>query len=382
MSGDKECIVCGGKLFKEPLYVHRNMPQCVQNLPDISTLQDDRAVDLELFQCSMCGLIQFDCEPVEYWKDSTRAGERSEALIKMNQDHFRHFIEGFGLQGKKVIEIGAGKGGFLQTLSEMNYNLQLYGVENNEDFVHMANEKLEGTVYSGFLDNRDFHLKGAPFDAFYCFSYPARIVNPNDMFSCVRNNLTEGGYGFVRSISAEYISNGDGFFEVTHDLYAYYSQESLQIMLQQNGFKVLEIWNSMPYVCAIVQKRLPYDMKGKWSKAESKIKEIRDFAEACTKDGRKLAVWCASHYAFTVISVCGIGDRISYIIDNAEFKQGKYAPASHVPIVSPEHFTSEQADTILILSDFYVKEIVHEIRTKISKTVFIYSMNDGGIYKI
>lgn len=53
MNGNGKCIVCGGELFSEPLYVHRNMPNCVQNLPVASTLQDDRAVDLELYQCSM-----------------------------------------------------------------------------------------------------------------------------------------------------------------------------------------------------------------------------------------------------------------------------------------------------------------------------------------
>ena len=81
-----KCIVCGAPLFDEPLYVCRNMPANSQKLPSKEKLETDRAVDFNFCQCSGCGLVQFDCDPVPYYRDSTRAGERCDALIKLRQE--------------------------------------------------------------------------------------------------------------------------------------------------------------------------------------------------------------------------------------------------------------------------------------------------------
>ena len=382
MNGNGKCISCGGALFKKPIYSFEKMPSRVQNLPNRDELKYDTSIPLSLFQCSLCGLIQFDCEPVEYWRESTRAGERSEALIKLNKKHFKHFIESYNLYGKRIIEVGCGKGGFLKTLAEISgYNLKLFGTEYNTEFVSLAKEQTSCEIFNLYPDSVDLNIEKAPFDAFYSFSFFARLINPGKVLRCIRNNLIEGGYGFLRAISQEYISNCDGFFEITHDLYAYYSKESLEIMLQQNGFIVLETWIDSPYVCAIVKKREPYNIKACWVDAEKKKNEIKLFFKTIKGKKESVAVWCASHYAFTVISVCDVGNQISYIIDNAPFKQGKYAPGSHVPIVSPAHFEMHNVDNILILSDYYVDEVITSIR-KISKIVKIFSMNKNGIYRI
>lgn len=384
MEYDGKCIVCGEKLFEMPIFVQHNMPYGVQNLPTEEELLNDTPIDLEVYQCSKCGLIQLNCEPVYYWRDSTRAGERSSALVELNRKHFRYFIDKCALDNKKIVEIGAGKGGFMQTIAEMpEYDIKLYGLENNSEFVCIANASLKkgGIVYKGFIDAEDYSIKGAPFDAFYSLSFPARLVNPCDVFKGIKNNLKPGGYGFVRTISEEYISNEDGFFEITHDLYAYYGIDSLEMLLQKNGFVIIESWLEPPYVCAIVKARMPFDIMEKWSKIERIIDEVKSFIENKTKNGKRIAVWCASHYAFTVLSICELGNKIPYIIDSAPFKQGRYAPASHVPIVAPEHFFNDRVDSILILSDFYVDEIVKQIK-ELSLHVRVFSMNKDGIYRI
>ena len=130
----KHCIVCGEKLIEKPIYVCKNMPAEAQNLPDESNLESDISMDINLCQCSGCGLVQFDCEPVSYYKDSTRAGERCQALIDLRKQQYTHLIEKYCLQGKKILEVGAGKGGFLKTLKEMSeYSIQEYGIENNPE---------------------------------------------------------------------------------------------------------------------------------------------------------------------------------------------------------------------------------------------------------
>ena len=377
----KNCIVCKAPLIEPPLFVCKNMPEASQNLPRRENINKDKPVDLKLFQCSGCGLVQFNCTPVSYYKDSTRAGERCDALIELRQKQYKHLIENYNLQGKKILEVGAGKGGFLKTLKEMSeYHIREYGIENNAEFVKIAREQNGVNVIQGYTDTRDTLIPGSPFDAFTSFAYPARLIDPNTMLSCVHNNLKQDAVGLVMVPSLEHLLKPGGYYDITKDHIAYYSKETLHFLLTKNGFEVLEQGEvSKLYIYAIVKKRSINNIARYWSDIKDLTKQIQNFTCDATKKGKKMAVFCAGHFAFTVLSTSGIGNRISYIIDNAEFKQGCFAPGSHVPIVGIEHYKAEPVETILILGPIYIKEIINEIREKCSSDVRIATMDRNGI---
>ena len=377
----KTCIVCGAELMKPALYVCRNMPASAQMLPTQEELQQEGPVDLPLCQCSGCGLVQFSCAAVPYYKDATRAGERSEALIKLRRQQYKHLIENYHLQHKKILEVGAGKGGFLKTLQEMTeYDIQEYGIENNPEFVRLARMEYGVNMQQGFLDDPNKRIEGAPFDAFLSFAYPARLIEPNVMLRCVYNNLTKDGVGLVMVPSLEHLCQPSGFYDITSDHIAYYSRDTLRFLLNKNGFEVLEEGEAAGlYIYAVVRKRPRLALKEIWDDVEPMADAVKKFIAEHAQGGRKIAAWCAGHYAFTVLSVTGVGNQVSYIIDNAKFKQGHYAPASHVPIVGPEHYADEPVDTIMILGPMYIQEIVKEIREKCSSEVSIAVMNREGI---
>lgn len=380
----KHCIVCGAKLIDEPIYICKSMPSESQNLPDEGNLEDDVPMDINLCQCSGCGLVQFDCEPVSYYKDSTRAGERCSALIELRRQQYTHLIETYCLQGKKILEVGAGKGGFLKTLKEMSqYAIQEFGIENNADFVNIAC-KVEGVnVQQGDAECIETQIQGAPFDAFVSFAYPARLINPNAMLQMVSKHLKSNAIGLIQVPSLEHLLKPGGFFDITRDHIAYYNQETLQFLLKKNGFDILEFGEvSQLYIYAIVKKRAPYNLQSIWSDVDFLTDKVRNYVSTNTEDGKKIAVWCAGHFAFTVLALAEISSKVSYIIDNAEFKKGRYSPVSHIPIVGPEHFFDDPVDTILILGPIYIDEIVKEIKDKYGSLVRIASMDKRGLYEI
>ena len=377
----KNCIVCGMPLFDTPIYICRNMPANSQYLPTKENLDEDKAVDYNLCQCSGCGLVQFDCEPVPYYLDSTRAGERSDVLVKMRREQYKHLIETYHLQGKKILEIGAGKGGFLKTLMEMEeYSIQGYGIENNSDFARIAHEVENVNVMVGNPEKIDNNLENGPFDAFVSFAYPARLINPNGMLQGIRNNLVDGGIGLLQVASLEHLMKPGGFFDLTVDHIAYYNEDTFRFLCQRNGFDILEHGEiGELYIYAIVQKRKVHDLNDCWKDVEPIAKNVKEYVNEAIENGEKIAVWCAGHFAFTVLSIAGIGDRISYIIDNAPFKQNHFAPASHVPIFGADHFQKEPVDKIIILGPMYVDEIIREIREKCSPEIEITILGKQGI---
>lgn len=381
----KHCILCGNMLFEKPLVICENMPSEAQNLPMSDGLQDEKAISYNVCQCSGCGLIQFDCEPVSYYLDSTRAGERCEQLIELRQMQYSHLIETFHLHGKKILEIGAGRGGFLRTLKEMTeYGIHEYGIEYNPDFVKTAREDEGVNVIQGNPEDECLILEEGPFDAFTSFAYPARLMHPNAMMRLAYNNLSENGIGFIQVASLEHLLRKGGFYDITRDHMAYYDKRTLRILCEVNGFDVLEEGEAIDtYIYAIVRKRLPTDLSMLNNDADRLGREFKNYIKQCNDNGKKIAVWCAGHYAFTVLSATRTGrDEICYIVDNAPFKQGRYSPASHIPIVAPDHFIEEPVDEIIILGPIYIDEIVKEIRKKCSMDVEIAAMDRNGIRKV
>lgn len=375
------CIVCGAELSKKPLYSRPNMPALSQNLPRKDDLVSDKSIEYSIFQCGGCGLVQFNCEPVSYYKDSTRAGERCDVLVELRRKQYKNLIENYNLNGKKLIEIGAGKGGFLKTLKEMNeYSINEYGIENNPEFVRIAQEQMGVNVCQGDIEEEEIKIEGGLFDAFTSFAYPARLLAPNTMLRNIYSNTTDEVVGIIQVPSMEHLLKPGGFFDITRDHIAYYDESTLRFLLQKNGFDVLEFGEVAEiYIYAVVCKRKQYKLADAWSDVDDLVKQVNELIRKIINKGEKIAIWCAGHFAFTVISVAGIGEYISYIIDNAEFKQNCYSPASHVPIYGPEHYEQEPVDNIMILGPIYIDEIVEEIHSRFGRHINIFYMNKHGL---
>lgn len=356
-----KCIACGEIIGENDfLMLCPQMPASAQDIPALSELESEKGIDLQLYQCSNCGLVQFDCEPVSYYRDVIRSGGYSTTMADIRRDQYRHFIDLCKLNGKKIIEIGCGQGEFLKVLTE--FPVQVYGIEHNEDLVEKA--QASGlNVWRDFTETANQILDGAPYDAFLSFNFLEHQPDPNAMVRCIYNNLTEEGTGLVTVPSWDYIVSNNSFYELLRDHVANYSEQTLRFLLNKNGFIILESTTvNQDTISMIVQKRPKLKVDGLKKQFALLSEQIHDFIDKRVSEGKEIAVWGASHQGFTTISTTGVGDSITYIIDSAPFKQGRYAPASHVPIVSPEFFFEHPVDTILIIAPGYTDEIAGTIR--------------------
>ena len=98
--------------------------------------------------------------------------------------------------------------------------------------------------------------------------------------------------------------------------------------------------------------------------------------------GKKVAVWGASHQGFTLLSSLGLGNKISYIIDSATFKQRKYSPASHVPIVDKHRFFEEPVDSIIIMAPGYTEEIASIIKQELNDSIDIRAIRSIHLERV
>jgi 2-polyprenyl-3-methyl-5-hydroxy-6-metoxy-1,4-benzoquinol methylase len=369
-----KCRVCGNDFFKEPLLKYKNMPSVAQNLPDLNNLGNDKGADLKIYQCSGCGLVQLDNEPVSYYREVIRASGFSNEMREFRLKQFRDFTTKHSLKGGKIIEIGCGKGEYLSIMQETGG--EVYGLEESEESVNECLEK-GLKVSKGFVEKDDYKIDNAPFDAFFMLSFLEHIPTPNSTLRAIYSNLKDDGVGIIEVPNFDMILKNKLFSEFMTDHLFYFTKDTLKRTLEFNGFEVIEcdsVWHDY-IISATVRKRKKLDINEFYKHQEKIRKEIQNYIGQF----KKVAIWGAGHQALAIISMIELKDKIEYVIDSADFKVGKYTPATHIKIVSPDTINSDPVEAIIVIAAGYSDEVANIIKQKYDKNIKVAILRDYGL---
>ena len=348
------CRVCGSICYKNNLLSYGNMPSSAQGFLTTEDLKSDSGSDLFVVQCKSCGLIQLDNDPVPYFREVIRASAFSEEMRKFRLKQFKSWAKEFNLIDKKILEVGCGKGEYLEILSDVGADA--YGIEYARESVdYCLNKNLK--VSQGFLGEKNLEINNNKFDGFMCLSFMEHWPEPNKVLNGLLMNLNEGAIGLIEVPNFDMILDDGLYSEFISDHLLYFTKESLIFTLQFNGFEVLScesIWHNY-ILSAVVRKRVKTNLDF-FQDYKNKVKiDLENFIEKFPE--KSVAIWGAGHQALATISLAGVEKNIKYIVDSADFKQGKFSPASHIEIVSPEVLSDDPASAIIIMAGSYSNEI-------------------------
>jgi SAM-dependent methyltransferase len=370
------CRVCAGDLFDEPLLRYANMPRVAQFLPDESTVRTDTGRDLNIRQCSGCGLVQLTDEPVHYYKDVIRASGLSEEMRAFRATQFKGFVERFSLAGRKVIEIGSGRGEYLSLLRDAG--ARAAGLEHSEASV--ATCRAAGLdVAQGFIEGADDVLAGGPFDGFTILNFLEHHPNPNATLRGIHRNLSEQGVGLVEVPNFDMMLRERQFAEFMSDHLCYFTEETLTSALSINGFEVLECTEEFHryILSAVVRKRRKLDLSDLHAQQARLRDEVHAYIRRFPPKG--VAVWGAGHQSLALLSLLDLGDAVRYVVDSAPFKQGRFTPATHIPIVAPSALETDPVDAVIVIAAGYSDEVARIIRSTFRKDLDVAIWRESGL---
>lgn len=377
----KNCIVCGALLHEAPLLACRRMPMAAQHFPDAATAVNDGPIDFNLRQCSGCGLVQLDVEPVDYYRDVIRSGGYSTTMHRLRHEEYERFMEMCPIRDKRIVEVGCGQGEFLRIWREDGFSVEACGIEHDPKLAEMA--RADGlSVSVGFARDEYTRLEGGPFDGFCSFNFLEHQPDPNGMLRCIYQNLRDEAYGLVTVPSWEYILEQESYYELIRDHIAYYDRETFRFLLEKNGFRVLSLrevnrdtWE------AIVEKKRPADTRALRANRDALRDEIEALLHRLEERGKRLAVWGASHQGLTILSSMALRDKVAYVVDSAPFKQGRLTMGSHIEIVPPSRIAEDPVDGILIIAPGYTDEIARSIRENYRADIEIFALRGNRLEK-
>ena len=412
------CIACGHAL--SPLMTLDDMPASAQNIPAASELAEDHPLSLTLCQCPSCGLVQFDTEPVDYYRDVIRAGGGTRTMTRLRHEEYarlRTAMQENHIHVRRIVEVGCGRGEFLrmwQNLAEDPEGaaalardqardplsgqpnaapLHLVGLEHKPSLVEEANAVADKKyrVYEGFATG-DVRYPEGPFDAFVQFNFLEHQPDPCDMLRNIGRNLKPQALGLITVPSFEYILRYNGYYELLRDHIANYTEFTLQKLLQDCGFELLSMdLVNRDTIEAIVRKADPDELSElHYSGRLIDVSALRDsydrlsasvnaHIDHLSESHRTMAIWGASHQGFTLAATTKLSGRVEYIIDSAPYKQGRFSPASHIPIVAPDYAVAHPVDEILIVAPGYTDEIAGIIRERFDENVRILVLRTDRI---
>ena len=374
--GIRHCRVCKGGLFPDPLLAYSNMPKAAQHFPSADALTSETGVDLEVCQCSHCGLVQLSNEPVPYFREVIRAAAVSEVIREAKTRQFSEFIQTHDLKGKKILEVGCGRGEFLSLLTSSD--VQAFGLEGSESSV--AECRRAGlSAHLGYPDGDLGPLPDGPFDAFFLLMFLEHMPDPNQALQAIRENLREGAVGLVEVPNFDMVLAKRLFSEFIGDHLFYFTQETFRSTLQMNGFDVLSCGELRDdYVLsAVVRKRTRLDI-AHFHIDQEKIKaNLLGYLDRFT--GKKIAVWGAGHQALAIIAMTGIAGRIHYVLDSAPFKQGRFTPATHLPIMPPDTLLTDPVDAVIVMAASYSDEVANILRSRFDPNLPVAILRDFGL---
>ena len=370
------CRFCGGAFHLPALLEYAEAPQSAQGFLDSLEQQDD-VVDLKIFQCERCGLVQHALPPVNYYRDVIRAVAFSDEMEEFRVLQLSKWVKHYELSGKKILEIGCGKGEYIELLAKAGAQ-SVSGLENSLDSVDFACQRGLDAKHGYLLPDMQ-NPWACKFDAFAIFSFIEHWPDLKGSLCALHNLLTVGAPGLVEVPSFDFIIKNGLYSEFTTDHIYYFDEKTLRAVLELTGFEVLRIesvWHNY-ILSAQVRKRVPLVTDNFKKQQVQIVAELHKFIGQF--DARDVVVWGAGHQALAIMSLGSLRGKISHIVDSAGFKQQKYTPGTHLLIKGPDSLLLDLPKAIVIMAAAYSDEIARSIAQKYSEVSHVAILRENGL---
>ena len=326
-------------------------PRNISRLLHHDELKSDMPIDLNVYECRECGLVQLAQMPEPFFYDDYLMTTSHSAQMRIFQeDQASDFIQRFGLSGNRVIEVGCGDGNYLEYLQQAGANVAR--IEASSRFQVWARER-GFEVFSGYVSGENA-IPEAPWDGFVTRQVLEHVPDPNGFLQGIRASLRSSAVGLGEVPSLEQSLDGYRFYDFFTDHVNYFSTITLRYALERNGFEVIEISRGMGGEYNVVTVRIAqaFEFTGLQRIVGTLAEEIGAFIASYRYAGKPVAIWGAGGKGVAALAVANIRE-IAYVVDTDQNKQGLFTPVSHFPMVAPNMLERAPVEAVIITALAY-----------------------------
>ncbi|MEK6928704.1 MAG: class I SAM-dependent methyltransferase [Nanoarchaeota archaeon] len=371
---------------------------------------------LKAYFCDKCFLVQVK----EYKKSNEIFSDKYAYFSSYSKywlEHSKKYAENaskrFGIdKSKKVIEIASNDGYLLQYFKKNE--VPVLGIEPSANTAKIAREKGIESIIEFFGSELADNLvkNNIMADLLIGNNVLAHVPDINDFVTGLEKILKKNGVITMEFPHLMNLIEKNQFDTIYHEHFSYFSFYTAKSIFEARDLEIfdaeelethggsLRIYAKhakdktkkiMPSVDALLQKESDAGMydaryyKNFKRKAEKIKYDLLDFLIDLKRKGEKIMGYGAAAKGNTLLNYCSIKkDLIPCVIDVIPFKQGKYLPGSHIPIMAEENLKKIKPNYILILPWNHKKEIferleyMKEFGTKFVTTIPYLEVSSGS----
>ena len=379
----KACPVCDHEQIVELISIEDMPIYCNVLLEDRAEAVSANLGNIDLVLCPNCSHIYnrtFDPGKLDYDVEYENSLHYSETFTDYIDALAQKLVNTHRLRGKNIVEIGCGKGDFLETLCAVGGN-QGYGFDRSYD-----KNRFDKSAYPHVNFYQEFYgpeHSDIPLNFLCCrhvlehIEFPAKFI---DGIQNVSSDFDSAGIYFEVP-NGLFTLRDFGIWDIIYEHCSYFTPHSLSYVFNKSGLKVTSVeetysgqFIALEAVTLTAEPVIPQALK---SSDRAEIATLAgnfqgNYERLCAswldklgkykEEDLTVVIWGAGSKGITFLNIFKSQSQIQYAVDLNPHKHGKFAPGSGQEIVRPERLVEIKPDVIIVMNPMYHDEISNAVK--------------------
>lgn len=355
------------------------IPQApVHSLVTIKDYEEAIAIpkkEISMAFCNHCGFIfnsSFDTSLDYYTQGYEDQQGFSPTFVKFITGVSQRFIDRYDIKGKEVIEIGCGKGDFINLVSELGDNK---GIGIDPAWVPgRSAENPRVRFIKEFYTEKHGELKA---DCIVCRHTLEHIHDTYGFMETIRKSISDNEkvVVFFEIPSIVRILKIQAFWDIFYEHSTYMSPGSLGRLFRDTGFEVLDMYLEYDDQYLFIEAKPVESKSDKIHPLEESVEELKELTryfveqikiqldswreklEGFKAENKKVVIWGGGSKSVGFLTQFHDVGVIKHVVDINPHMSGNYIPGVGIQYVVPEFLAEYKPDVVIVMNSVYMDEI-------------------------
>jgi hypothetical protein len=289
-----------------------------------------------------------------------------------------------------VVEIASNDGYLLQYFN--NKQIPVLGIEPTLNTAKVASDKGIETIteFFGVELAKNLAEQNKLADLLIGNNVLAHVPDINDFVGGLKIGLKPDGIVTMEFPHLVQLIENNQFDTIYHEHFSYLSLTTVKSIFEAHKLKLFDVEqvkthggslrifakhsddNTKPVSSNLLNllkkeehtglKDLSYYM-GFQKKAQRAKDELLSFLKEQNDNNKLVVAYGAAAKGNTLLNYCGVkSDVIKFVVDASPYKQGKFLPGSHIPVVNENEIRKSKPDFVIILPWNIKQEIIEQLK--------------------
>ena len=345
---------------------------------------------LEVVLCPACTLVQITetVPPEILFHDYLYFSSFSDTMLKHAEALVNEVLQDRNLGKESLAVEVASNDGYLLQFYKLR-GVPVLGIEPARNVAQVAVEQRGIRTVTEFFGEKlaqELASNGDRADVLHANNVLAHVADLNDFVAGVRYMLKDDGVAVIEAPYIKDLVDRCEFDTIYHEHLCYFSLTALDALFRRHEMQIIDVAR-VPIHGGSLRLRVAHagafarqeavdrlltnendwgvgeaEFYGEFQARVGRLKnELGSLLADVKSKGARIAAYGAAAKGSTLLNYMNIGsETIDFIVDRSTYKQGRFLPGVHIPIVETDRLLEDMPDYVLLLTWNFATEILQQ----------------------